>query len=114
VLTSQAGGALDPVWSPDGSWLAFAGHDGYTTDIFAVRPDGTSVMRLTSDGQFARSPAWSPDGAHVAYLSNRTGYFELWVVDVQAEASGGLRASAPRQLTHDLAVDAGSGLSRGR
>jgi TolB protein len=80
LLTSQPGGALDPAWSPDGSWLAFAGHDGYATDIFAVRPDGTSVMRLTSDGQFARSPVWSPDGAHLAYLSNRTGYFELWVV----------------------------------
>jgi TolB protein len=115
VLTSQAGGALDPTWSPDGTWVAFAGHDGYATDIFAIRPDGTSVTRLTSDGQLARAPAWSPDGQHVAYLSNRAGYgFELWMVDVQPDASGALIASTPRQLTRDQQVDAGSGLSWGR
>ncbi len=114
LLTSQPGGALDPAWSPDGSWVAFAGHAGYATDIFAVHPDSTSVMRLTSDGQYTRAPAWSPDGAHVAYLSSQSGYFELWVVDVRADASGGLIASAPRQLTRDLALDANSGLSWGR
>jgi TolB protein len=114
LLTSQAGGALDPAWSPDGSWIAFAGHDGYATDIYAVRPDGTSPTRLTSDGQFARSPAWSPDSAHIAYLSNRTGYFEVWVVDVRTDGNDGLHASPPRQLTQDLTLDANSGLSWGR
>lgn len=114
VLTSLPGGALDPAWSPDGTWLAFAGHDGYAIEMFAVRPDGTSLTRLTADGQLGRSPVWSPDGAHVAYLGNRTGFFELWVVDVQADASGALVASTPRQLTQDLHLDAASGISWGR
>jgi TolB protein len=115
LLTSLSGGALDPSWSPDGAWLAFAGHDGYAIEMFAVRPDGTSVTRLTSDGHLARSPAWSPDGQHLAYLSNRTGWFEVWVVDVQTDPSSGtLTASAPRQATQDLHVDAASGLSWGR
>jgi TolB protein len=114
MLTSLPGGALDPAWSPDGAWLAFAGHDGYAIEMFAVRPDGSSVTRLTSDGQFGRSPAWSPDGRHVAYLSSRTGFFEVWVVDIQADASGALVASAPRQLTKDLHADAASGVSWGR
>jgi TolB protein len=114
MLTSLPGGALDPAWSPDGAWLAFAGHDGYAIEMFAVRPDGSSVTRLTSDGQFGRSPAWSPDGRHVAYLSSRTGFFEVWVVDIQADASGALVASVPRQLTKDLHADAASGVSWGR
>jgi TolB protein len=115
LLTSLSGGAIDPSWSPDGAWLAFAGHDGYATEIFVVRPDGTAVTRLTSDGQLARSPAWSPDGKQLAFLTNRTGWFEVWVVDVQADpSSGALTASAPRQATQDMHVDAASGLSWGR
>jgi TolB protein len=114
VLTDLPGGALDPTWSPDGSWLGFAGRDGFGVEIFAVRPDGTSVTRLTAEGQLARSPAWSPDGRQIAFLSNKTGYFEVWLIDVQADRSGALVASSPRQLTQDLHVDAVSGLSWGR
>lgn len=114
VITDLPGGALDPAWSPDGDWLAFAGRDAYAVEAFAAHPDGTSVTKLTADGQLARSPAWSPDGRHVAYLSNKTGFFEVWVVDVDSDGAGGLVASSPRQLTKDLHVDATAGLSWGR
>ena len=114
ILTEVPGGALDPAWTPDGSWVAFAGREGYGSDIYAVQPEGSSFTRLTNEGMLARSPAWSPDGRHLAYLSNKTGYFELWVVDVEGDASGGLVASKPRQLTRDVHVDAASGLSWGR
>jgi TolB protein len=114
VLTDLPAGALDPAWAPDGSWLAFAGHDGYAVETYVARPDGTSVTKLTSDGLLARSPTWSLDGRHIAYLSNKTGYFEVWMVDVQVDETGALAASnPPRQLTHDLHVDATSGLSWG-
>lgn len=114
MLTSVQGGALDPAWSPDGSWLAFAGHDGPAIEIYVLHPDGTSQTKLTSDGLLARSPVWSPDGAHIAYVANKTGYFEIFEIDVTADASGALTASAPRQVTRDLQVDAASGLSWGR
>jgi TolB protein len=114
VLTTLPGGALDPTWAPDGSWLAFAGREGYACEMYAVQPDGSSETRLTSDGVLARAPVWSPDGQHLAYLSSKTGYFELWEIDVRADGSGSLVASAPRQLTQDLHVDAASGLSWGR
>ena len=114
VADDLAGGALDPAWSPDGSWIAFAGRDGYVLDVYAIRPDGTALTRLTNDGQLVRSPSWSPDGRHVAYLSNSSGYFEIWVIELQTDGSGSLAASAPRQLTQDLHIDAASGLSWGR
>ena len=115
ALTTQAGGALDPSWSPDGNWLAYAGHDGLAVEIYAMQPgDSDSVpTRLTSDGLLARSPVWSPDGQHIAYLSNKTGYYEIFEIDVSTDASGTLVASAPQQLTKDLHLDAASGLSWG-
>src|SRR4029077_685581 len=113
-LTTVPGGALDPAWAPDGSWLAFAGRETYAIEVYALRPDGSSLTRLTSDGFLARSPAWSPDGRHLAYLSNRTGYFEVWMVDLSVDSAGGLVAARPRPATQDLHVDAASGLSWGR
>lgn len=113
MLTELPGGALDPSWAPDGSWLAFAGRDGFAMDIYAIQPDGSSVTRLTSDGVLARSPVWSPDGRQLAYLTNKTGYFEVWAIEIKTDDSGALVASTPRQLTQDLHVDAASGLSWG-
>ena len=113
IVTDLPGGALDPAWAPDGSWIAFAGREGYAVEIYAEQPDGSSLTRLTNEGALARSPVWSPDGRSVAYLSNKTGYFEIWAVDVRADESGALVASGPRQLTQDLHVDAASGLSWG-
>jgi TolB protein len=113
MLTDAPGGAIDPAWSPDGSWLAYAAHDGLSLELYAVHPDGTGLQRLTRDGYLARSPVWSPDGKHIAFVSSHTGFFELWVIDVSSDPSGALIAGAPRQLTQDLHVDAASGLSWG-
>jgi TolB protein len=115
LLTDRPGGALDPAWSPDGGWIAYAGREGYVSEVFASRPDGTDVVRLTNDGVLDRSPSWSPDGQHLAYLTNKSGWFEAWVVDVSIDASGVLVASGEaRALTRDLHLDAAAGLAWGK
>jgi TolB protein len=113
LVTSVPGGAFDPSWRPDGSWIAFAGREGPASEVYAIQPDGANLSRLTGEGMLARSPVWSPDGRQLAYLSNKTGFFELWLIDVELDASGALTASAPRLLTQDLRIDAASGLSWG-
>jgi len=69
----RVGGEKDsgggPLWSPDGKWFAFQGHQGEKGGLFAARSDGSEVTFLTSlNGTIARCRArekeftWSPDG----------------------------------------------------
>ncbi len=110
VITDYPSGALDPAWSPDGRWIAFAAREANGSDIVVMSPDGTSRQRLTTTGQ-ARSPVWSPDGRSIGYLSARGGGFDVWLIDVTTNGSGTLDAANDRQLTHDLGIDATSGIS---
>lgn len=111
IISEHPRGAMDPAWSPDGNWIAYAAREGRGTDLFVMRPDGSGRQRLTSNG-FARSPEWSPDGKSLAYLSSESGSFEVWAMDLTAVGDS-LQVGEPRQLTRDLNLDATSGLSWG-
>jgi Kelch motif/Galactose oxidase, central domain/WD40-like Beta Propeller Repeat len=53
--------AAYPEWSPDGARILFESIDGEQQDIYTIRPDGTDVRRLTTDGASV-SATWTPDG----------------------------------------------------
>jgi Tol biopolymer transport system component len=36
-------------------------------------PDGVAANSV--------SPAWSPDGNHIAFLTNRSGEWEIWIME---------------------------------
>jgi serine/threonine protein kinase/Tol biopolymer transport system component len=71
-----------PVWSPDGSRLAFtmrpAGANA--TDIFVIRASGGVPERLTDHPGIDLTPSWSRDGAWVYFTSNRNGQVQIWKV----------------------------------
>ena len=60
-----------PSFSPDGTKIAFMGHDGGDYDVFVADLETGATSRLTrapgSDGW----PAWSPDGSTIAFASDR-------------------------------------------
>lgn len=64
--------ANDPVWSPDGSLIAFNSPAEQSRDqnIYTIRPDGTGLTKLTAhaeDGQATFHPSWSPDGSQILF-----------------------------------------------
>jgi len=61
----------NPVWSPDGSTIAFSGQVGGVTDLFLYDLDSKKVRRLTNDAFGDLQPAWSPDGRRIAFVSER-------------------------------------------
>jgi Tol biopolymer transport system component len=69
-----------PVWSPDGSYIAYAGASAgleFTRrDIHLIRADGRGRrMRLTDagEGQLFASPSWSPDGRQLTFVEIDSG-----------------------------------------
>jgi Tol biopolymer transport system component len=81
-LTGLRDGA-EPTWSPDGRQLAFtrSGPSG-TSDIFAVRRDGTGLRRLTRSGR-AFAAEWSPGGEEMAFLQRSGERFTVSVTDLE-------------------------------
>jgi len=110
--SSRVGGEKDaggnPLWSPDGKWLAFNGHHGDQSGLFIARPDGSEIVFLAPTSGTnsplpgtGREATWSPDAKQIAFISSTPGA-------VAAEASGD-----PMVITRYLyKPDAGEGMTR--
>jgi eukaryotic-like serine/threonine-protein kinase len=87
-----------PVWSPDGSRLAFASWRDGRTNLYVKEAHGSSPeTRLLSSDADKYPTDWSRDGKYLMYetLSNDTGW-DLWVMRADASASG----AAPEPYLH--------------
>ena len=59
-----------PVWSPDGSRIAFFSNRPGRDDIFVIDVSGENLTNLTQSPEIhERVPSWSPDGTHILYAS---------------------------------------------
>lgn len=66
TLTRGAGSHIQPVWSPDGSRIAYASDASGASQVYVMNADGSGVKQLTSD--LANDwPQWLPDGSKIAY-----------------------------------------------
>jgi hypothetical protein len=72
--------ALNPVWSPDGSRIAFARISGESDeltardyDIWVANVDGTDAHPLVTGPTWQWFPRWSPDGAWLGYTEEAVG-----------------------------------------
>jgi Tol biopolymer transport system component len=86
-LTYNSDVDFSPVWSPDGSKIAFMSNraSGYY-DVFVMNADGSSVTNLTNSLGGDADPDWSPDGSKIAFRTDRDGDWEVYVMN--ADGSG--------------------------
>lgn len=82
-----------PVFSPDGSRIAVSAKINGGYEIVAMDAGGGNRVRLTDtpmwvttsvgDGRVWNNvaPAWSPDGTQIAFLTDRTGKWQIWVMN---------------------------------
>ncbi|MBA4191521.1 MAG: MdsD protein [Planctomycetaceae bacterium] len=62
---------INPVFSPDGKWLAFSSNRHGQYDVFVVPAVGGKPRRLTFDSAPDMVTGWSPDGKGILFSSSR-------------------------------------------
>ncbi len=91
---------VEPVFSPDGRWLAWLSmeRDGYEADrnrLFVQDLSSGDRRELTAEyDNDAHSPVWTPDGREIYFTSDSRGTVQIFQVDV----SGG----PVRQVTNGV------------
>ena len=79
-------GAPQPVWSPDGRWVAYTSDKSGAPEIWLWSAEegagGAADMQLTRLAARANGLAWSPDGQSIAFSGDRFGNMDIWTVSV--------------------------------
>ena len=70
-LTTGVGIETDPVFSPDGSTIAFTGDYDGNTDVFTIPATGGVPFRVTYHPAADFAVAWTPDGKNIVFRSTR-------------------------------------------
>lgn len=72
-----------PLWSPDGTRIAFVSDRSGNTDIWVMQPDGSELANLTTEDERANLYfAWDPGGNRILYTSLAQDlHSDIWIVD---------------------------------
>ncbi len=71
-ITSLNSVSWAPYFHPSMKWIVFGSRiDDPSFDLYAIRPDGTDLTRLTFAPGFDSLPVISPDGRKIMWTSNR-------------------------------------------
>jgi serine/threonine protein kinase len=100
-----------PVWSPDGQQIAFMQVVGDKYKIETIKATGGGQKHLTAGGIVSISYTvlpynriqtsdfgWSPDSTKIAYVSDRSGQYNIWLVNADGSNDVQLTANSDSNL----------------
>ncbi len=115
-------------FSPDGQWIVFTSNREHARsaapgaqpldpaavnkdlELYAMRADGSNVVRLTNAPGYDGGPFFSPNGKRVVYRSDRknNNLLQVFVADVVFDDAGNIAGTTnEKQLTDDANVNWG-------
>jgi dipeptidyl aminopeptidase/acylaminoacyl peptidase len=98
-LSPSQSSQFDPVWSPDGEYVAFESKrkkSKWQISVSSVNGDQAFVVTHNRINHF--DPAWSPDGKDIVYASVRNGRSDLYITSATP-------SNHPRRLTRTRASE---------
>ncbi len=97
----------DPAGRPGDGRIVFHSLEKDHWEIFSANADGTNVVALTRPETTLVdvlphnvAPDWSPDGRYIVFLSNRTGRWQLWVMDADGANLRALPVDVPIEYNY--------------
>jgi TolB protein len=73
-LTNDRSTHSSPIWSPDGTQIAFVTMQDGQNEIYVMKADGSNVRRLTHRPGDDYAPLWLPNGKQLIFGSDQKGY----------------------------------------
>ena len=98
-LTEDPGTDIEPVWSPDGTSIAFVSDRDGDFELYVMRADGSDLRQLTFNEAEDRLPRWQPIGAYLVYSSDVNGQWDLFSISADG--------TFVRQITNDPSDERG-------
>jgi peptidase S41-like protein/WD40 repeat protein len=89
-LTTHPGEESFPVFSPDGSQLAFSRQIGGNWDLYVMPASGGETRQITFSPRNDYANGWTPDGTSILFMSNLTGVPRLYTIRLGGVLQNGL------------------------
>ncbi|MEK6945866.1 MAG: alpha/beta fold hydrolase [Nanoarchaeota archaeon] len=81
-LTSSLASSRQPIFSYDGSKIAYVCAVSNNDEIFLMNSDGSSQINIMNNPAKDHQPTWSPDGSWIAFTSDRAGQDNIYKVKI--------------------------------
>jgi len=81
TLISGEGRYWEPVWSPDGTRIAYALEGERSFNIWVMDADGSDPVQLTDNDYWDGGAEWSPDSTQILFCSMHDDRFELYLIN---------------------------------
>ena len=82
-ITNIPGRDTTPVWSADGTRIAFQSSRDGNWEIYSLKKDGTDLIRVTDHPAFDAPLAWSPYGDYLVFVSERSGARQICLMSMK-------------------------------
>lgn len=61
----------EPVWSPNGDWIAFVTWEAEGGKLYKVRPNGNNLTQLNQEEGVFQEPVWNNDGTRIVAIKGQ-------------------------------------------